>query len=96
MPPARTAARASFSPGRSLFLPVTLWSTLIRPLGDAQTRKCLAVRCQVLFVGGDLGVAGDLRGQVQLSRLSNLSGTVLRAGVLVRNGGFFTVRLGGF
>jgi hypothetical protein len=62
-----------------LFLPVTAWSTLIRSWG-VQTPKQLAMRCQVLFVGGDLGVADDLRGQVQLSRLSNLGGTVSRAG----------------
>ena len=51
-----------------------------RALGDTETRKRLALRCQVLFVGGAPGVADDLRGQVQLSRLTNLSGTVLRPG----------------
>ena len=40
-----------------LFLPVTPWSPLISSLGDAQTRKRLARRCQVLFVGADPGAA---------------------------------------
>jgi hypothetical protein len=79
VPPARTAARLRSVPA----VPVPAGHAVLplQALEDAQTSKRLARRCQVLFVGADPDAANDLRGRVQLSRLSNPSGTVLRPGV---------------
>jgi len=54
-PPARTAATASFSPGRSCSVRSRRGHHQV--IGDTQTRKRIAQRCKVHFVRGDPGVA---------------------------------------
>lgn len=76
---AGTDSRQGFVPSRPFpFLPVTPWSPLIRPSGHPTHTRPVR-RGRVLFVGADPDVANVLRGLVQLSRLSSLSGAVLRA-----------------